>query len=125
RIHDHFRAHVAEQQVVAVALALVQIELVTDLTGRAGKEAVLEVGLEQRAPEIIEYPRQPVGAAALPGWHHDAHVLGWKRLGARAQRAERQSGRAARDDAPSRRVRQFHAVLLAGRILEWPAPGGT
>ena len=42
RIHDHFRAHVAEQQVVAVVLALLHEQRVADLAGRAGLEFVFE-----------------------------------------------------------------------------------
>ena len=42
RIHDHFRTHVAEQQVVAVLVALLHEQRVADLPRGAGMEFVLE-----------------------------------------------------------------------------------
>src|SRR5262249_26762370 len=79
-----FPAHVAEQQVVPVAIAFVDVHLVADLAGRASIEAVLEIGLEQRAPEIVEHAREALGASALSRGNDDAHVLRGKRLRERA-----------------------------------------
>jgi hypothetical protein len=116
RIHDHFRPHVAEQQVVAVLFSLVDEYFVAYLPGRARKEAVLEIRLQHRAPEAVEGPGQPFRTAALPRGDHHANVLGWIGLRSRVDEAERQRGAGAGDDAPARRVGMRHVLLLVVRV---------
>jgi hypothetical protein len=83
RVHDHLRPHVAEEQVVGVLVALVHEGLVADLAGGARVEAVLEVGLKQLPPHLVERAGQALGATALAGGDDHADVLG--RIGLRAQ----------------------------------------
>ena len=75
RIHDHFRTHIAEQQIVAVGLAPVHEHLVTDLACRAGEELILERLAEQLGPRGVEGARQPFRAAALAGRNDDLKSL--------------------------------------------------
>ena len=75
RIHDHFRTHIAEQQIVAVGLAPVHEHLVADLACRAGEELVLERLAEQLGPRGVEGARQPFRAAALAGRNDDLKSL--------------------------------------------------
>jgi hypothetical protein len=94
---------------MAVLLALVHEHLVAHLPGGAGEEVVLELGLEQRRPEIVERARQALGAATLPGGYDDAHVL--RREGLRAgerPRAERSRGGRSREQTATKWVRWCH-----------------
>ena len=106
RIHDHFRTHVAEQQVVAVVLALLHEQRVADLAGGAGLEFVFErLVVEQLRPDHRR-ARQALCPAALAGRNHHAEMRdGYAACAGAACRDKRQAGAAATPPQNDRRVR--------------------